>query len=682
MGFLAPWFLTGLAALGVPVFVHLLRHHVTIPRPVASLMFFERGTQSSTRHRRLRYLLLFTLRTALLLLLVLAFANPFVRRSTANANARLHLIVLDNSFSMRASTRFADAKREALATLSARPHGDKAQIMALGGLLEVLTQPVADNAQLRSALESIHAGDGRASFGELGRAVRSLAETEHGSIDVDFFSDMQRTAMPANFADVVLPRNATLILHSIAPDRALPNWTVESIEAPADLADPKDPKRSHVRAVVAGFSTPAVAKTVSLSVNGKTVATRKVNVPSNGRATVDFAPLDVSYGFNRCAVAVQGGDAFPADDTSVFTVRRSDPGRVLFVHAAGDVRSATYFGAALAAAAEGSYVLQSMPAEQTTDLDPSRFAFVVLSDTPSLPSIFEHALAQYVAKGGSVLVALGTGAARRTAIPLWGASVQDVHRYSGLDNVPTIGQVDFSYPALEQSQPGHSNGGWADVKVFYAIVADPAQSRVAMRLTDGTPLLLEKSVGEGRVLLFASGFDNLTNDLPLHPVFVAFVDRAARYLSGSERLSGSRLVDSFVQLRASAQAVDASSNVEILDPDGRRPLSLAEARTAQTFRLERAGFYQIRFANGRDTVIGVNPDRRESDLAPLPKDILALWSGNAAGGETPSASASMPREEKNTNFSLWWYVMLLALAVAIAQSAAASGTMSSQRDQP
>ena len=30
-------------------------------------MFFERGTQSSTRHRRLRYLLLFTLRLALLL---------------------------------------------------------------------------------------------------------------------------------------------------------------------------------------------------------------------------------------------------------------------------------------------------------------------------------------------------------------------------------------------------------------------------------------------------------------------------------------------------------------------------------------------------------------------------------------------------------------------------------------
>src|SRR5438552_2855286 len=109
MGFLAPWFLVGFLALGIPIFVHLLRKHVTIPRPVSSLMFFERGTQSSTRHRRLRYLLLFTLRSLLVLLIVLAFADPFLRRS-ANANGSLLLIVLDNSFSMRAGNRFTDAK--------------------------------------------------------------------------------------------------------------------------------------------------------------------------------------------------------------------------------------------------------------------------------------------------------------------------------------------------------------------------------------------------------------------------------------------------------------------------------------------------------------------------------------------------------------------------------------------
>jgi Mg-chelatase subunit ChlD len=91
----------------------------------------------------------------LLLLVVLAFADPFVRRPAAGANGRLLLIVLDDSFSMRAGTRFADAKQQALATLAAKPHSQKAQVMALGGDFEVLTQPITDEAQLRSALESV-----------------------------------------------------------------------------------------------------------------------------------------------------------------------------------------------------------------------------------------------------------------------------------------------------------------------------------------------------------------------------------------------------------------------------------------------------------------------------------------------------------------------------------------------
>ena len=142
------------------------------------------------------------------------------------------LIVLDNSFSMRAGTRFADARQRALANSPPSRIREKAQMMALGGQLQILTQPITDDAQLRAALESIQPGDGHASFGELGRAVRALAETVHKPIDLHLFSDMQRTAMPANFADLVLPGNATLVLHPVAKGTPPPNWTVESMTRP------------------------------------------------------------------------------------------------------------------------------------------------------------------------------------------------------------------------------------------------------------------------------------------------------------------------------------------------------------------------------------------------------------------------------------------------------------------
>jgi hypothetical protein len=677
MGFLAPWFLAGLAALGVPVFVHLLRKHVTTPRPVSSLMFFERGIQSSTRHQRLRYLLLFALRSALLLLVVFAFAEPFVRRAATGSNDHELLIVLDDSFSMRAGTRFADAKQQALALLATKSASQKAQVIALGGQIEVLTQPIADETQIRSALESIQPGDGHANFGELGRSIRAMAETAHGPMDLHLFSDMQRTAMPANFADMMLPPNAKLVIHDVTKGTAPPNWTVESVSAPAELADPKDPKRSRVQAVVAGFGTPAAEKTVSLVVNGKEIATRNLKIPADGHATVEFAPLDVGYGFNRCEVRIDGGDAFPADDQSLFVIRRSDPERVLFVHASNDSRSALYFGAALGAAGATSFLMQSVTTEQTTDLDPSKFAFVVLSDAGTLPSIFEHTLAQYVAKGGGVLIALATNAVRGARIPLWGAGAQDVRDYART-GAATVSQVDFTDPALAQEQPGRDNGGWAETKFFYAVSVEPGQARVAARLSDGTPLLLDRQSGEGHVLLFTSGLENLTNDLPLHPVFVAFIDKAARYLSGHERLSGSQLVDSFVQLRSAAAPVGEVANVEVIDPNGRRPLLLSEARTVQTFRLQEAGFYQVRFANGRDAVIGVNPDRRESNLKPIPQDVQHLWSGNNPGGIPVQVDID---DVKYRRVDLWWYVMLLALVVALAETALASRYMETQREE-
>jgi hypothetical protein len=679
MGFLSPWFLGGLLALGVPVFVHLLKRHITVPRPMASLMFFERGTQSSTKHQRLKYLLLFALRAALLLLVVLAFANPFVRRPVSDPAGRLLMIVVDNSFSMRAGTRFTDAKQQALTTLLAKPASQKAQVFVLGGQVAMLTQPTEDGSQLRSAVESIQQGDGHASFGELGRVVRTLGEQTKMPADLHLFSDMQRSAMPANFADMVLPAETKLVLHPVSKGDVPPNWTVSGVDSPSEVVDPKDRKKSRVVAVVAGWNTPAATKTVSLLVNGRSIATKRVDVPANGRATVEFSPLDVGYGFSRCEVRIDAADAFPRDDASVFAVRRSDPQKVLFVRGVGDTRSELYFGTALAAAAQASFTMQAASAASVNDLDPARFAFVVLSDAISLPPIFERNLQDYVTKGGSVLIGLGTDAGHHARIPLWGSAVRDSHEYTRSGGVTTtVGQVDFTHPAMADAQPGRDNGGWAETKILYALVVDPGDARVVARLSDGTPLLLDKAMGEGHVLLFTTGFENLTNDLPLHPIFVAFVDRTARYLSGTDRLSGSRLVGSFLPLRHEGGPTGASA--EVVDPAGKRPLSLEEARTAQTLRLDQAGFYQVRFPNGKDAVLGVNPDRLESDLQAMPEDTQQLWSGSNTAATSEATQTALSGDGTYRPIGLWWWIMLLALLVALAETLVASGYMGTQRE--
>ena len=80
MGFLAPGFLFGALAVGLPVYLHLLRKNTSTPLPFSSLMLFELRPPNATQRRRLRYWLLLALRVALLLLLAAAFAEPYVSK--------------------------------------------------------------------------------------------------------------------------------------------------------------------------------------------------------------------------------------------------------------------------------------------------------------------------------------------------------------------------------------------------------------------------------------------------------------------------------------------------------------------------------------------------------------------------------------------------------------------------
>src|SRR5215510_14965110 len=113
MGFLTPWFLAGSLAVGLPIWLHLLRKHKTTPLPFGSLMFFERRTQSSIKHRRLRYLVLFALRSLLVLLMVLAFAHPYVKQTILpqKRTGEVTVLAIDNSLSMRAGDRLGQAKQ-------------------------------------------------------------------------------------------------------------------------------------------------------------------------------------------------------------------------------------------------------------------------------------------------------------------------------------------------------------------------------------------------------------------------------------------------------------------------------------------------------------------------------------------------------------------------------------------
>jgi len=173
------------------------------------------------------------------------------------------------------------------------------------------------------------------------------------------------------------------------------------------------------------------------------------------------------------------------------------------------------------------------------------------------------------------------------------------------------------------------------------------------------------------VLAFASTFDNNANDLPLKPSWVSFIQNASTYLGGGGTDQPANLaVDSYVELRTGdSKGVGA----EVLDSDGKRLLTLEEASSARNFAVNHEGFFEIRTASGRRTLIAAHADRKESDLAVIPKETLDLW---AATGEPAQGAAAAgvgsPGEGLTKPWSFSPYILLLLLCIAVAESVIAN----------
>jgi hypothetical protein len=657
MGFLTPWFLAGVAALGLPVWLHLLRKHKTTPLPFGSLMFFEKRTQSSIKHRRLRYFLLFSLRTLLLLLLVLAFAHPFIRQNILPTSrpGEITVVAIDNSLSMRSAGELDQAKRDAKSVIGALTPGQRAQVVAIGQRVQVMSEVSDDHSALNAGIDAIEGTDARTSFGELSRWLRATAQSLKLPFHAHLYSDMQHTGMPSNFNDLRLAADIRLDAHPLIKKQT-PNFAVENIVAPGRVYDGK---KNRVLATVVGFGTQKTTRTVTLSLNGRTVESKTAEIPENGRAAVEFLSLEVPYGRNKGEIKVDSGDSLAGDDTFYFSVERADPRHALFVHEADNGRfgAMDYFKAALAASGQSAFEIDGITPDQTANVSPGKYAFVVLSDIGSLPGPFENELRNYVRTGGSVLISLGGRAVARMKVPVSDDHIEAT-RYSGREGerFQAVSWLDTSHPSVLK------NDRWDDVKFYQAIRIAPGNARVVARLGDQTPLLIDQSVGSGHILVFASTFDNVANDFPVHTSFVPFIEQTARYLGKLEAGASSVLVGSFGELR---ETKETGTAVDVVDPKGDRVLSLADAAKAQNIQYTMSGFYDVRRPNGRNELVAVNADRHESDLSPASAEDLKLWqsTANSAAENGPGGAAATQKP-----ISLWWYVMLLVLVLAVAES--------------
>jgi hypothetical protein len=670
VSFLTPWFLLGGLAVGVPIWVHLIRRQQADPLRLPSLMFFRRMPVRTMSRRHLQHLLLLAARCLLILLLALAFARPFLpwlkNAAAVGPKSHLYVILVDVSASMKYGDRAAKALSATRDVLGKMGPLDQAQIVAFDSEAHILNAASSDRAMLTALAESeLKPGASATRYAAAFATLDKLARVSPLPTAAFLITDAQKTGWTAGSDPPHLAPGGTLEW-IVVDDRPHPNFSVADVRVAHDTFQSRYPR--HIQVRVNGYGTPAAHKEVIFSLNGREIQRRKADLPANGAATVIFDPFDLPPGISRGEIRLSPGDDFPSDDARYFTLLRRDPHKLLFLSGAAD-RALIYFREALSAGEDPAFAMDARsPSQGLPSL--TGYAAVVLFNASSLPSGLAPHLKDYVEKGGGLWISPGDrtdwpAMSSALGILLPAASGDKVYVEREREGFLTIGDFRRDH-ALFQAFTGPAAAGLTAAHVFgyfrLKLPENPSDGTVLARLSNGDPAVIEKQIGKGHVLLFASPPDNIWCDLPIRPGFVPLLNQLVRYL-------GSVADDPpYYIVPANARLTGPSA---VLDPHGKR-LSGAEPSLqdgAAFARLEEAGFYEVR-RQGQTSYIAANSDPRESDLTPLSTEDRQLLSGQSSGGASAAGSAQEKptREEMEKRQGLWWPVLLIAALLALLEA--------------
>ena len=668
MAFLNPIFLLGAAAAALPVLVHLVRRTRAVRLQFPSLMFLRRIEQKTIRRRRLRNLLLLALRTAALLLLALAFARPYFTgagAASASTSQSSSVILIDASYSMRYGDTFNRARQAARNAVTDAPAGEQFAVVQFSRSYDVAMPLKPGRDEALAAIAGMQPGLGSTDYLQAVQAAISLLKDAGGTKRIHLISDFQDAGWNRSAPPVKVPADIKLIPIDVS-DAQPSNLAVLEVKAEPVVYQQKYAGKLTAR--VANFGAESVSNaTVDFKLNDLTVERRQLRLDAGEHGVVEFSGFNVPDGANRAAIEISG-DAFTLDDKFYFTLRREEQNKVLVIDTATRGRSESFFLQQSLAAGENNRYAVTVKTAGTTgpgELEPYRV--VIVNDAGGINEGLAAAIKAFAERGGGVILAAGrhTDAAEfnRAFAGLAPAQVGDAVQSR---SYALMSQLKSDHPIFAPFQRG---GRLASTRVYgyHRATANDGATTIAA-LDDGTPIIVEAAAGRGKVLLITTTLDTSWNDLPLTPMFLPLARQMLEYLGGRETPAAYTIG----QVIAAPPDTDGSQPA-IDSPAGGR---LNDARQNPTgelaFDAAEIGYYKFRYRN-RNEFAAVNLDTRESDFSKLNVDdfVASLTRGPGDRDVPPVQSPRMTAEEIEARQRLWLPLLLLSLALFVAEAALA-----------
>ena len=699
MGFLNQVMLFGTLAIAVPILIHLWNRFRRRRIDWGAMELLRRAMVLRSRRVQIEDLILLLLRCLAVLLLALAMARPTIKASGAKffgGEARVGVVIaLDGSYSMshrRLETRRFDlAMQRVKQIVSTLQPGDQVSLVLMGQRPRTLLRNVNyDKDRIEQLIKGAKVLPERLNLDlSLERVASLVAEVKAPSRECYIISDSQELSW-REFSDrtEMLLREIDSVgsLYWLSVDKGGSDNLSLSDFTMTTGALRKGGLVRYVAEVTNHGLKDQKNVTVNIEVNGQVADKRVISRIAPGQSAV--VPLFVNFAGsgNMKLVASIDRDSLTADNSRRTVARVHKKIRVLCVDGAPvrDVYKNETFYLIKALTPDPSrpeqativperITYRTLGAQKLSD-----YEVVILANMPGIHAVQAKALYDFVHSGGGLMIFLGD----KTNAHLMNRNMQ-IGKSSETDLMPAklikvlqtpvsnkagwpIEAMDASHRLakfLNRLSPRLLNEGRI-LKLYNVEIGEGA--RGVIETSAGDPLLIEKPIGRGHVLLYTSAADRDWGTLTLNPAYVMMLHESINYLT---RRSYERQFNVSEPLLVSLPREAAGQEMTLINPDGQEaPIQVAVDANmpgaANCGLPEVAGFYQLHYGSKTDSlVMAVNVDPAEGDVRGMSSEKLMSAFEGVGARMLPGDKLAATIKQGRTGLELWRMLMLAALVV-------------------
>ncbi len=651
MTFLHPSFLWALAALSVPIIIHLFNFRRTTKVYFSNTRFLKQVKEATSAKRKLKHYLILASRLLFLFFLVMAFCQPIIPAKEQFGSNRNIILYLDNSQSMSAQMNDKVRGLDAAINFSrsiVELFPPDTRYKLLTNDFSPFSNTFKTKAEILDLLAQIRLSPISRSMQEVQDRIRQNQNSEQP--EVFWISDLQKSTI----GQVSILKDSSFRLHLVPIGfEELSNVFVDSAFLENPFAAGGEKNVLHVK--VRNDGKKAVDQlNLKLTINNIQAATTLVNVPAGGITETSFDLASGLKGLNEAKISFND---FPVSFDNEFYFALNFTEKINVIEIKNETKPTVIervFGNREVFSFRG-YSVGNFNYSLLAQAD-----LVVVDGLNTIEPSLANALRDYINGYGTVLIVPG--------------SKPDVANLRSLLQLPVLNELP-DHAIAELDRPDFSNPFFENVFEEKSVslvmpkaikVLDWGNDRSAiLQFKNDQPFLSMFNQG-GKIYLLASSLDPSQTDFANHALFVPVMYRLAASGKKNETKPYYSVNENYINLHVdSLRGEDPLRWIgaeEIIPPQ--RKVNDNLIFDIPKFSISK-GFYKV--TAGRDTVslLAFNLNKAESRMDQYTGEEIKTMLGsgeNISIFEVTSAEAfSNEIKERYLGKPLWKYALLMAL---------------------